>query len=135
MSEYTPTTDEMRAFYTAERLDGPHLDGFPPPTVEQAETEFNLWLAAHDAEVQAQVVAEEPEWEYGFQLRESDSGDVYDQEVGFDTEQDATDEGNKRIHDEDDDEYPPLALRLIRRAKSGPWVPVKQEGADRADPR
>lgn len=76
------------------------------------------------------VVAEEPEWEYGFQLRESDSGDVYDQEVGFDTEQDATDEGNKRIHDEDDDEYPPLALRLIRRAKSGPWVPVKQEGAE-----
>lgn len=74
--------------------------------------------------------AEEPEWEYGFQLRESDSGDVYDQEVGFDTEQDATDEGNKRIHDEDDDEYPPLALRLIRRAKSGPWVPVKQEGAE-----
>ncbi|RBO72825.1 hypothetical protein [Microbacterium sp. H6] len=73
MSEYTPTTDEMRAFYTAERLDGPHLGGFPLPTVEQAETEFDRWLAAHDAEVRAEarhefcdprlgcVVAEEPE--------------------------------------------------------------------------
>lgn len=81
-----------------------------------------------DARVRAGVVTEEPEWEYGFQLRESDSGEVYDEETGFDTEHDATDAGNKRIHEEDDDEYSPLALRLIRRRKAGPWVPVKQEG-------
>jgi len=51
MAEYTPTTDEMRTFYTAERLDGPHLDGFLPPTVDQAEAEFDRWLAAHDDQV------------------------------------------------------------------------------------
>jgi hypothetical protein len=60
MSEYTPTTEEMRALYTAERLDGPHLDGFPAPTIQQAEAEFDRWLAAHDADVRAGVVAEEP---------------------------------------------------------------------------
>lgn len=51
MSNYTPTTDEMRAFYTAERLDGPHLEGFPLPTVQQAEAEFDRWLKVRDAEV------------------------------------------------------------------------------------
>lgn len=100
--------------------------GWDEFTADVADRAYESGLA----DGRAEAVAEEPEWEYGFQLRESDSGDVYDQEVGFDTEQDATDEGNKRIHDEDDDEYPPLALRLIRRAKSGPWVPVKQEGAE-----
>jgi hypothetical protein len=33
--------------------------------------EFDAWLAAHDAEVQAQVVAEEPEWEYTRQAEAS----------------------------------------------------------------
>lgn len=119
MSEYTPTTKDVREVWIYAQ-DITHDEG-----EDFHGAEFDRWLAAHDAEVRAGVVAEEPEWEYGFQLRESDSGDVYDQEVGFDTEQDATDEGNKRIHDEDDDEYPPLALRLIRRAKSGPWVPLE----------
>lgn len=44
MSEYTPTTAEMRAFYTAERLDGPHLEGLPEPTANQAESEFDRWF-------------------------------------------------------------------------------------------
>lgn len=52
MSEpYTPTDEEMRAFCTAERLDGPHLSGFPTPTVGEAEAEFDRWLAEHDRQV------------------------------------------------------------------------------------
>lgn len=104
MSEYTPTTDEMRAFYTAERLDGPHLEGFPPPTVDQAEAEFNAWLSAHDAEVRAGVVAEEPEWEYGVKFDDL-PGRVFDRLPGD-----------------------PRATH--RRRKAGPWVPVEQEGAE-----
>jgi len=49
--QYTPTVEEMRSFYVAERLDGPHLAGFPKPTVSQAEAEFDRGLAAHDAQV------------------------------------------------------------------------------------
>lgn len=56
MSDYTPTTEEMRVFYAAERLDGPHLEGFPPPSVDQAEAEFDQWLAQHDAEVAAAAI-------------------------------------------------------------------------------
>jgi|GEM_PF-2370472 len=130
VSEYTPTIEEnrrdalMRVIRIAVEQPGRWTVGRP---IDEAVADAVIaWID------RAGVVAEEPEWEYGFQLRESDSGDVYDQETGFDTAQDATDAGTKRIHDEDDDEYPPLALRLIRRAKAGPWVPVKQEGADDA---
>lgn len=122
MSEYTPTIDEMRAFYTAERLDGPHLDGFPPPTVEQAETEFNLWLAAHDAEVQAQVVAEEPEWEYGWAWAdEVDSGTVH----GYHTSSTADERAELSKYRS---EF--IAPVVDMRRKVTPWVPVKQEGAE-----
>lgn len=184
MSEYTPTTEEMRAFYTAERLDGPHLGGFPAPTVEQAESEFNAWLAAHDDEVRAAtlrealdteshpwelldfrqaweeadarfevgtrvrqglaamltrraallterlgagVATEEPEWEYSW-AGTDDEGDEWVMDDSFDTRAAAeayirrpiggwvsTDNG-----------------KLVRRRKAGPWVPVKQEGADDA---
>lgn len=52
MSEYTPTTEQIRATYA---------DGESEGTPEDY-AEFDRWLAAHDAEVRAQVVAEEPEW-------------------------------------------------------------------------
>ena len=129
MSEYTPTTEEMRAFYTAERLDGPHLRGFPPPTVEQAESEFNAWLAAHDAEVRAGVVTEEPEWEYevtyssasapsidGYRMRRSSgilpSLAMVAEWMGF--SQNA------------------IAHRRTKAVPAGEWerVPVKQEGVE-----
>lgn len=58
MSDYTPTTDDVRGtyadgmWYVNRRMDG-------------TLSEFDRWLAAHDAEVRASVVSEEPEWEYG----------------------------------------------------------------------
>lgn len=138
MSEYTPTTDEMRAFYTAERLDGPHLEGFPPPTVDQAEAEFNAWLSAHDAEVRASVVVEEPEWEYGWRSRFATGGPVF-QELEWGSREQA--EQSIRDHEQweaDDPEESRLVYELVKRTPAvwaGEWVPVKQEGADRADPR
>lgn len=63
MSEYTPTTEAIREYV--------ETGGEPRPWVELDETEqarerdrvaaFDRWLAAHDAEVRAGVVAEEPE--------------------------------------------------------------------------
>lgn len=113
MSEYTPTIEEMRAFYTAERLDGPHLEGFPEPTVEQAEAEFDRWLS----EVRASVVAEEPEWEYGTRCPMPEC-----------TEPHLLDES---------DAPPQPEESLWRRTRErhvppGEWVPVKQEGAHHA---
>ena len=48
MSNYTPTTDEVRDAYGYWSDSGPHA----PPD------EFNRWLAAHDAELRAQIAAE-----------------------------------------------------------------------------
>ena len=48
MSNYTPTTDEVRDAYGYWSDSGPHA----PPD------EFNRWLAAHDAEVRAQALNE-----------------------------------------------------------------------------
>lgn len=44
MSDYTPTTDEVRAMY---------VTGTPPHrvTVPQGNAEFDAWIAQHDAEV------------------------------------------------------------------------------------
>lgn len=44
MSDYTPTTDEVRAMY---------VTGTPPHrvTIPQGNGEFDRWLAQHDAEV------------------------------------------------------------------------------------
>lgn len=52
VGEYTPTTEDVRRAASDYRA---------PITPE----EFDRWLAAHDAEVRAGVVSEEPEWEYG----------------------------------------------------------------------
>lgn len=59
--EYTPTTEEIIEHWSATR--GSAID--PEAAKRKAERErmFRRWLAAHDAEVRAGVVAEEPEWE------------------------------------------------------------------------
>lgn len=64
--------------------------------------EFDRWLAAHDAEVRSGVVDEEPEWEYGV--------------VG---------PTGRMVNNGD---Y--TIQQTHRRRKAGPWVPVKQEGAE-----
>ena len=62
MSDYTPTTGEVHRRYAYAR------SGKPGHKNQSAVAEFDCWLAAHDAEVRASVLAEqgEPEWEYGY---------------------------------------------------------------------
>ncbi|WP_431785361.1 hypothetical protein [Microbacterium maritypicum] len=157
MSEYTPTTEEMRAFYTAERLDGPHLGGFPPPTVEQAESEFNAWLAAHDAEVRdrmaehaaertnelstrlaaatrelaearAQVVAEEPEWEYGVSYSTPTGPSIDGYRVRSYMKARSVEKAQEFAALVDR----PMIQKRTKAVPAGEWVsvPVEQEGAE-----
>ncbi|WP_136053450.1 hypothetical protein [Microbacterium sp. K5D] len=54
MSDYTPTTEQIRAVFmggAANEEQG-----------ERRGNSFDRWLTAHDAEVRAGVVAEEPGW-------------------------------------------------------------------------
>ena len=82
--------------------------------------EFDAWLAAHDAEVRAQVVAEEPEWEYGIS-----SGHGSENYVGTRESVDARvrsfEKAGAPLRDGE---------QIVRRRKVGLWVPVKQEGAE-----
>ncbi|QMU97828.1 hypothetical protein FVO59_11885 [Microbacterium esteraromaticum] len=55
MTEYTPTTENVRSV---------HAHGGAGQVTERRRAMFDRWLAAHDAEVRAGVVPEEPEWEY-----------------------------------------------------------------------
>lgn len=54
MSDYTPTTDEVRDFYRmlATRINRAHTDPYAV-----AAAEFDRWLAAHDLEVANEVKA------------------------------------------------------------------------------
>ena len=106
MSDYTPTTEEVRAAIAAFTVMPPNARAVNPAL-------FDRWLAAHDAEVRAGVVAEEPEWEYG--IRADGDDEPY------------TD------HSDDPDWLcdqitPEPGDAIVRRRKAGPWVPVKQEG-------
>lgn len=89
---------------------------------------------ADRTEARAGVVAEEPEWEYGYELIESDTRDVLSRGWPFGTAERAGEKATKRAAEEFDPEYPPLIPQVVRRSKCGPWlavgewVPVKQEG-------
>lgn len=60
MTDYTPTTKQIRSAWWMKRWDSKGQS-----RSEGSDAEFDRWLAAHDAGVRAGVVAEEPEWEYG----------------------------------------------------------------------
>lgn len=104
MSEYTPTTEEVARDYSAAWDEDADLH---EEDRARALARFYRWLAAHDAEVRAGVVTEEPEWaagvEYGY--------------VDFEHGLIPLVTGYEGI----------THARLVR---YGPWVPVKQQGAD-----
>lgn len=50
MSDYTPTTDRVRAMYVHDRADGETLSH------GGATAEFDRWLAQHDREVRAEAL-------------------------------------------------------------------------------
>ena len=91
MSDYTPTTEEVREAYS-----------WALPSSEYGKGLFDRWLAAHDAEVRASVVSEEPEWEYGVVRHDGVMVNNGDYQV-------------QQTH---------------RRRKAGPWLPVEQKGTE-----
>lgn len=135
MAEYTPTTDEVRL--------AAHNRAFFP--LFRDRDEFDRWLAAHDAEVRAQtlvqarqiaevrasVVAEEPEWEYGWRSMWA-NGEEYEWQALPSRE--AAEEAI-RVHQDFEDNTDQIGGRLEftlwkrTKSKAGPWVPVEQEGA------
>lgn len=109
MTGYTPTTEEVREAISewawARRM-------FRPELGQSDGLEADRWLAAHDAEVRAGVVAEEPEWEvdsiqYGHLLAEG----VFMVEA----------KGKN---------YATHQRRIKLGRPTWAWVPVKQEGAE-----
>lgn len=100
MSEYTPTTAEIRRA----------LLSVASPTTE----EFDRWLAAHDAEVRASVVTEEPEWEYGVKPYPGED-DVY-----------PAGETAARLMARRGSEDGYQLMRRTKTISAGPWVLVEQ---------
>lgn len=58
MSDYTPTTEEVRGDYATFQL--PAHGGDFRTEYAEGVAEFDRWLDAHDAEVRAGFVPEEP---------------------------------------------------------------------------
>lgn len=111
MSDYALTTEQALGDEIARVRHGQDV------TASDLANRLMPWLAAHDAEVRAGVVAEEPEvrWQYGAQNPDDAEGEIIPWSRGF----------MKRLV-----EY--QGHRLFRRrpaVPAGPWVPVKQEGA------
>lgn len=153
MSDYTPNADQIRAVFMGGAANeaqgerrGESFDRWLAAhdaevraeadalrsTIAQAQARFRQYASqeapTYDQEVdalldisrilstaavRASVVAEEPEWEYGIAL----FGEMDDVQP-WPTEERAL----RELQDAED--------ILIRRRKAGPWVPVKQEGAD-----
>lgn len=115
MSEYTPTTDEVRDYIRAADRVTAHMFSAESPDAVEA---FDLWLSAHDAEVRAGVVAEEPEWEYGVRHRLASS---------------VTKKANLKAAElcaQVITESSGIEIEAVQRVAAGPWVPVKQGSAD-----
>lgn len=119
MSDYTPTTEKVRAVIAAFTV-------MPPNTRAVTPAQFERWLAAHDAEVRGGVVAEEPEGRRWFSAAyRAQNGNVIP--VGDETV--LAEFAQKTVEEfaREDNEGPDyfLASRILP-----PWVPVEQEGAD-----
>ena len=102
MSEYTPTTDYIRAAYSDSAIED---------FQDELQSEFDCWLAAHDAATRTAALKEAAwEWEY---RRVNSGGHVYG--TIFDTPPEL-DEG----------------MTVLRRAV-GPWEPAVTPTAKVAD--
>lgn len=108
MSEYTPTTKDVREVWIYAQ-DITHDEG-----EDFHGAEFDRWLAAHDAEVQAQVVAEEPEWGIA---HVATPGSVWPLSEDGARETAAIEPGQWIIYSRP-------------KTVTHEWVPVKQEGAE-----
>ena len=109
--------------------------------------QMTLMIQAETGARRAGVVTEEPDWEYGYELIESDTRDVLTRSGAFESFEAAQHWAQKAHKDESDPDRRPRAHQLragtFRRVASLatthdqdverrvlPWVPVKQEGAE-----
>ncbi|GAA1147977.1 hypothetical protein GCM10009651_35860 [Microbacterium natoriense] len=119
--QYTPTTDQIRAVFmggAANEAQG-----------ERRGEAFDRWLAAHDAVVRAGVVAEEPEWEYGWKSH-FPNGEEYEW-LACESREDAerqirSNQDVERVSGYEDDERLTYSLWKRTKSKAGPWVPVEE---------
>lgn len=116
MTESTPTTEEVRDYIRAADRVTAHMFAGSADSVEA----FDRWLAVHDAEVRAGVVAEESEWEYGISSGHGSVNYVGTREY-VDARVQSFEKAGAPLCDGE---------QIVRRRKVGLWVPVKQEGAE-----
>lgn len=119
MSDYTPTTNEVRADYVRDHTR--NFDSYMAGRSVASEQEhygdrFDRWLAEHDADLRAEWEAEqgteEPEWEYGWFCEWDDGSGISRLLMGAEMW------GPKG-----------RVFQMRRRTKApGPWVPLEQEG-------
>ena len=67
----------------------------------------------------------EPEWEYGYELLEPDTRDVFERDGDFISPAFAYRAAKKRIGEEDSADVPRLQYLIVRRRKAGPWLLVE----------
>lgn len=79
--------------------------------------------AEHELEM-LQAEQGEPEWEYGYELIESDTRDVLTRGFPFSTRAEAHEHGHKSADEEHDPEYPRLDVLVVKRTKNSPWIAV-----------
>lgn len=61
MSDYTPTTEQVRSAYWHGTVDR-DVVGRGTEARDRFDSEFDRWLAAHDAEVRAEVISNMDKW-------------------------------------------------------------------------
>lgn len=85
----------------------------------------NVTSAAWDA-VEATALADqgETEWEYGYELIEPDTRDVFERDGHYISTAFAYRAAKMRIREERHPGVPGLQYSLIQRTKAGPWLPV-----------
>jgi hypothetical protein len=140
MSDYTPAPYESRARFIAGSIDLiQRRDGCTLAEAEEtAIGEWERWMEWHNVRVRRGFVAEEPEtvWQWSYVEKWVDDSGVYER-VTFDREDRARRyfrdnvervEGLNQEFEADDQIIASIEKR--RTFEPGPWVPVKQEGAE-----
>lgn len=112
-TEYTPTIEQFLGFANTALI----ASGMPE---EEAFRTTERVLAAHDAEVRASVVAEEPEWEYGYRPT---YGEMHPSKAG---ERTYAIWVTRRTPDNWRPEMGEVYRRTAEKViPAGPWVPVE----------
>ncbi|MDH5134044.1 MULTISPECIES: hypothetical protein [unclassified Microbacterium] len=115
MTDYTPTTEEVKSAALSY-------------SAIMSEADWDSWLAAHDAEVRAGAVAEEPEWEVGVSYSTPSAPSIDGYRLRSYMKVDSVDKAQEFAALVER----PMIQKRTKAVPAGEWVsvPVKQEGAD-----